>query len=130
MLPADPAEQLDIACRLASLAFSTKASALETENVQLRQGLMQRQSQVKALERRVHDLEGENSTVREELTKLSSEKAALLSTIKRLNRDIARLDTFKRRVPCAPASACRCRRPCVEPHASPAPPQQPAPDSK
>ena len=44
----------------------------------------------------MHDLEGENGTIREELNKLSSEKAALLSTIKRLNRDIGRLDTFKR----------------------------------
>ena len=82
--------------RLASLAFSAKAGSLEAENAQLRQSLMQRQSQVKALERRVADLESDNGTLREEMSKLSSEKNALISTVKRLNRDIARLDSFKR----------------------------------
>ena len=45
-LPEDPAEQLDIACRLATFAFSTKAAQVEAENVQLRQSLMQRQARV------------------------------------------------------------------------------------
>lgn len=42
------------------------------------------------------DLEAENASTREEASKLSMEKAALLSTVKRLNKDITRLDAFKR----------------------------------
>lgn len=54
------------------------------------------QSQVKNLERRVEDLETENLSARDEVTRLNSEKAALLATVKRLNKDITRLDAFKR----------------------------------
>lgn len=51
---------------------------------------------MKNLERRVQDLEAENTSARDEVAKLNSEKAALLATVKRLNKDLARLDAFKR----------------------------------
>eukprot|EP00959_Pyramimonas_sp_CCMP1952_P023673 497449-Pyramimonas_sp.AAC.1 len=103
VLPTDPVEQLELAHRLANLAFSSKVASLEGENNQLRQTLMQRQSQIKALERKVGNLEMEVSDSQEKMrqsveeqTKLVSEKNALIGTVKKLNRDLAKLDSFKR----------------------------------
>lgn len=103
LLPTDPDQQLELAHRLASLAFTSKAAQLEAENAQLRQSVMQRQSQIKALERRVTNLELEVNEAQEkarqsleEQTKLVGEKNALINTVKKLNRDLAKLDNFKR----------------------------------
>ncbi|KAK3269855.1 hypothetical protein CYMTET_21720 [Cymbomonas tetramitiformis] len=103
VLPTDPNEQLEMSHRIANLAFSQKVCVLEAENNQLRQTLMQRQSQIKALERRVTNLELEVNDAQEkarhsmeEQTKLVGEKNALIGTVKKLNRDLAKLDSFKR----------------------------------
>jgi len=103
LLPSDPTEQLELAHRIVNLAYSSKVAALEQENNSLRQTLMQRQSQMKALERRISSLELETSDAQEkarhsmeEQTKLVGEKNALIGTVKKLNRDLAKLDSFKR----------------------------------
>mmetsp|Transcript_9013 Transcript_9013/g.15474 ORF Transcript_9013/g.15474 Transcript_9013/m.15474 type:complete len:286 (-) Transcript_9013:370-1227(-) len=103
VLPTDPSEQLELAHRLANLAFSSKVASLEGDNNQLRQTLMQRQSQLKASERKTANLELELSDAQdkmrqsmEEQAKLVGEKNALIGTVKKLNRDLAKLDSFKR----------------------------------
>jgi len=103
VLPTDPSEQLELAHRLANLAFSSKVASLEGDNNQLRQTLMQRQSQLKASERKTANLELELADAQdkmrqsmEEQAKLVGEKNALVGTVKKLNRDLAKLDSFKR----------------------------------
>mmetsp|Transcript_25626 Transcript_25626/g.35408 ORF Transcript_25626/g.35408 Transcript_25626/m.35408 type:complete len:294 (+) Transcript_25626:273-1154(+) len=103
VLPTDPADQLELAHRISNHAYAAKVTALEAENNSLRQTVMQRQSQIKALERRVSNLELEMSEAQEkarnsmeEQTKLVGEKNALIGTVKKLNRDLAKLDNFKR----------------------------------
>lgn len=85
------------------MAFVNKVQQLERENAQLQQTAMDRQTKIKQLERRINGLEAEladsGDKVRqalEEQNKLVGEKNALISTVKKLNRDVAKLDNFKR----------------------------------
>eukprot|EP00798_Chlamydomonas_sp_ICE-L_P016562 gene16562-22791_t len=103
MLPADPQAQLELANKIVSFAFASKISELEHESRDLRESLIQKQGTIKTLERRVGNLESEvnelhakNRHAAEEAHKLQIEKAALIDTVKRLNRDVAKLEAFKK----------------------------------
>lgn len=103
VLPSDPSDQLELAHRISNLAFSAKVAALEQENVTLRHTLQQRTQQMKGMQGRVAalELEANEATEKarhavEEQSKLLGEKNALIATVKKLNRDLAKLDNFKR----------------------------------
>ena len=59
ILPNDPYAQIDLANKIISFAFAQKISSLETDSQQLRETLIQKQSTIKTLERRVSNLEVE-----------------------------------------------------------------------
>eukprot|EP00854_Cymbomonas_tetramitiformis_P019196 gene19196-22947_t len=82
VLPTDPNEQLEMSHRIANLAFSQKIKALERR--------------VTNLELEVNDAQEKARHSMEEQTKLVGEKNALIGTVKKLNRDLAKLDSFKR----------------------------------
>ena len=54
VLPADPTDQLELAHRIANMAFVGKVQQLERENAQLQQQAMDRQTKIKQLERRIN----------------------------------------------------------------------------
>ncbi|GFR52888.1 hypothetical protein Agub_g15521 [Astrephomene gubernaculifera] len=103
ILPADPFAQLELASKIAQHALASKAAQLEADGQQLREALVQKQSQVKMLERRVSTLELElqdmtskSKQAMEEAHRLQSEKNLLADTVKRLHKEVARLEAFKK----------------------------------
>ncbi|KAJ7569673.1 hypothetical protein O6H91_01G088300 [Diphasiastrum complanatum] len=102
-LPSDPFEQLDIARGITSMAVRSRVSNLEDEVARLRQKLAEKEHGAHGLEDRVLDLEQklQETTARllqalDEQAKLTNEKNVLMATIRKLNRDVAKLETFKR----------------------------------
>ena len=103
MLPDDPSDQLELAHRIANLAFVSKVQQLERENANLREQNADVKMKTKQLERKVLNLENELAEAAdkavlamEERDKLHAEKTALINTVKKLNREVAKLDNFKR----------------------------------
>jgi len=103
VLPDDPSDQLELAHRIANLAFVSKVQQLERENANLREQNADVKMKTKQLERKVLNLENELAEAAdkavlamEERDKLHAEKTALINTVKKLNREVAKLDNFKR----------------------------------
>ena len=103
VLPDDPSDQLELAHRIANLAFVSKVQQLERENANLREQNADVKMKTKQLERKVLNLESELAEAAdkavlamEERDKLHAEKTALINTVKKLNREVAKLDNFKR----------------------------------
>ena len=103
ILPQDAYDMLDLAHRITAHAYTQRVALLEQETQRLQQQSVQKVSQIKALERRVENLVMEvneaNEKARqymEEQTKLVGEKNALIGTVKKLNRDVSKLENFKR----------------------------------
>ncbi|MCO5587041.1 hypothetical protein L7F22_040986 [Adiantum nelumboides] len=103
ILHKDPYDQLDIARKITSMAVSSRVGVLEAEAKSLRQKLADRDMAVSTLEGRVSELQHELqqasthlSSVLEEQEKLAAEKVALEASVKKLNRDVAKLETFKK----------------------------------
>ncbi|KAG2500506.1 hypothetical protein HYH03_001283 [Edaphochlamys debaryana] len=103
VLPQDPFAQLELASRIAQHALASKASQMEAEGQQLREALVQKQNHIKMLERRVSTLELELADMAskskqavEEAHRLQSEKGLLADTVKRLHKEVARLEAFKK----------------------------------
>eukprot|EP00250_Pteridium_aquilinum_P026583 c33242_g1_i1 orf=241-831(+) len=103
VLPTDPYEQLDIARKITSMAVSVRVSKLEAETGKLRQKLDDKESTIYNLQQHVVELEqslqettGRLSRAMEEQAKLTNEKNTLSASVKKLNRDVVKLETFKR----------------------------------
>ncbi|GAX78896.1 hypothetical protein CEUSTIGMA_g6335.t1 [Chlamydomonas eustigma] len=103
VLPPDPAGQLDLASKIVNFAFAQKINQLEIEAQQLRETVINKQTVVKSLERKVNNLEVEvqdllskNKQAAEEQHKLQTEKSVLIETVKKLNREVAKLEAFKK----------------------------------
>eukprot|EP00873_Tetraselmis_striata_P022429 jgi/Tetstr1/442693/TSEL_030784.t1 len=103
VLPQDPYAQLQLAYRISNNALSQKAGQLENDAQQLRHALSQKSNHSNMLEQRVaqlenelHDMHAKHKMAMEATQKLSGEKNALINTVKKLNRDVAKLESFKR----------------------------------
>ncbi|KAF8038177.1 hypothetical protein BT93_B0898 [Corymbia citriodora subsp. variegata] len=103
VLPADPYEQLDVARKITSIALSTRVSALESESADLRARLAEKddliadlQSQVESLDASLADALDKLSRSELEKEKLVKENESLVSTAKKLSRDVSKLEIFKR----------------------------------
>eukprot|EP00775_Hariotina_reticulata_P011708 gene11708-11853_t len=102
-LPTDGFLQLELAHKICCHAYTQQVSRLESEAQHMHSTLTQNQHVIKSLERRVAAMETEmqehQQTARQSLTeqhKLIAEKNALIETVKRLNREVAKLEHFKR----------------------------------
>ncbi|KAG0576971.1 hypothetical protein M758_5G107300 [Ceratodon purpureus] len=103
VLPSDPYEQLDVARRITAMAVAARVSKLEQETGKLRQKLTEKEHMIYGLQERVVEAE---STLQEtsarlshaldEQTKLANEKNTMAAQVKKLMRDVAKLETFKR----------------------------------
>ncbi|KAL2653670.1 hypothetical protein R1flu_021798 [Riccia fluitans] len=103
VLPSDPYEQLDLARRITAMAVAERLSKLEGETGKLRAKLAEKELIITELNDRVADAEStlEETTARlsaalDDQAKLANEKNLLVNTVKKLNRDVAKLETFKR----------------------------------
>ncbi|CAK9196666.1 unnamed protein product [Sphagnum jensenii] len=103
VLPSDPYEQLDVARRITAMAVAARVSKLELETGKLRLKLAEKEHIIHGLQERIGDTE---STLQETSSRLSraldeqanlaSEKNMLAGQVKKLMRDVAKLETFKR----------------------------------
>lgn len=103
VLPADPFEQLDVARKITSIALSTRVSALEAESSDLRAGLAEKDDLIADLQSRVESLDASlgdalDKLSRSELDKenLVKENELLAGTVKKLSRDVSKLEIFKK----------------------------------
>lgn len=103
VLPTEPYAQVELAHKIVHFSFSQKVAQLEAETQHLREVVLQKQNVVKTLERRVSGLEVEvqelqakNKQALDEQHRLQGEKGALIETVKKLNKDVARLESFKK----------------------------------
>lgn len=103
VLPDDPYDQLDIARKITSMAVTSRVGQLEAEAGLLRRHLAEKELLISDLQEQVGELQQalQHSTARlslalDEQTKLTTEKNALAASVKKLNRDVAKLEIFKR----------------------------------
>ncbi|KAK3011356.1 hypothetical protein RJ639_012065 [Escallonia herrerae] len=103
VLPSDPFEQLDVARKITSIALSTRVSALESEASALRRQLSDKDATIADLHAQIESLDFSLSDVSEKLGRADDEKESLLkenellsNTVKKLNRDVAKLESFRK----------------------------------
>ncbi|KAL2495747.1 hypothetical protein Fot_39504 [Forsythia ovata] len=105
VIPKDPYEQLDLARKITSMAIASRVTMLETETERLRQKLHEKdlvivelQDRVSQLEQAYQEAELRLKSTREDNMKLLKERDSLTLTTKKLSRDLAKLETFKRQL--------------------------------
>ncbi|KAL5716163.1 hypothetical protein ACHQM5_017891 [Ranunculus cassubicifolius] len=103
VIPTDPYDQLDLARKITSMAIASRVSKLESETRNLKQKISEKDEVICGLEEKYSKLERDsqeaNSRFRlvvDENVKLSKERDTLAVTVKKLSRDLAKLETFKR----------------------------------
>ncbi|XP_009146949.1 uncharacterized protein At4g15545 isoform X3 [Brassica rapa] len=103
VLPSDPFEQLDVARKITSIALSTRVSALESESSDLRELLAEKDNQIAELQSHVESLDSSLSDALQKLSLAEDEKenlvrenSSLSSTVKRLQRDVSKLEGFRK----------------------------------
>ncbi|XP_009349170.2 uncharacterized protein At4g15545-like [Pyrus x bretschneideri] len=105
VIPSDPYDQLDLARKITSMAIASRVSKLESEMGKMRQKLQDKDRVVFELEERVsrlqhanHEAESRLRIALDENLKVSKERDSLALTTKKLSRDLAKLETFKRQL--------------------------------
>lgn len=103
VLPADPFEQLDVARKITSIALASRVSSLESEVSSLRRSAARKDDRIAELSARVEALDASLADLSRALAKTVEEKEALLSdnvslsnTVSKLNRDVSKLEVFKK----------------------------------
>ena len=101
-LPADPADLLAVAMRLAQFSFKEQSTQAEAEVSQLRTILLSRQTELRSTGRRCDELEAELAHARAEtrralaeVERLNAEKTTLVESVKSLSKEVVKLDHFK-----------------------------------
>ncbi|KAL6614433.1 hypothetical protein ACP70R_036703 [Stipagrostis hirtigluma subsp. patula] len=102
-LPPDPYEQLEVARKITAVAVAARASRLELEAARLRQRLADRDriaaelaDRAAKLEHALRDADARLRAALDDNAKLVKERDSLAQTTKKLARDLAKLETFKR----------------------------------
>uniref|UniRef100_A0A565BHC8 At4g15545-like C-terminal domain-containing protein n=1 Tax=Arabis nemorensis TaxID=586526 RepID=A0A565BHC8_9BRAS len=103
VLPSDPFEQLDVARKITSIALSTRVSALESESSDLRELVAEKDKEIADLQSHVESLEASLSDAFHKLSIADGEKenlvrenSSLSNTVKRLQRDVLKLEGFRK----------------------------------
>ncbi|KGN57052.1 uncharacterized protein At4g15545 [Cucumis sativus] len=103
VLPSDPFEQLDVARKITSIALSTRVSLLESESSVLRSKLAEKNEIVADLRFQIESLNASLSETSDKLAQADEEKeslerenASLSYTVKKLSRDVAKLEVFRK----------------------------------
>ncbi|KAI4333327.1 hypothetical protein L6164_018155 [Bauhinia variegata] len=105
VIPTDPYEQLDLARKITSMAIASRVSNLESDVGRMKQKIYEKDRIIYELEEKVsglnHACQEADSRLKnalDENTKLSKERDQLAMTVKKLSRDLAKLETFKRQL--------------------------------
>ncbi|KAK9287706.1 hypothetical protein L1049_016145 [Liquidambar formosana] len=103
VLPSDPFEQLDVARKITSIALSTRVSALESESSSLRAKLHEKDALIADLQSQIESLDASLSETADKLASADHEKEGLLkenaslsNAVKKLNRDVSKLEVFRK----------------------------------
>ncbi|KAK9020123.1 hypothetical protein V6N11_054616 [Hibiscus sabdariffa] len=105
VLPPDPFDQLDVARKITSIALSTRVSSLEAESSSLKHQLADKDQQIADLCAQIDALEASLSETSDKLVKADQEKesllkdnASLFNTVRKLQRDVSKLEIFRRKL--------------------------------
>ncbi|KAJ6907825.1 hypothetical protein NC651_018310 [Populus alba x Populus x berolinensis] len=105
VIPMDPYDQLDLARKITSMAIACRVSYLESERDRMKQRMFDKdrvifelQEKLGHLQRVCEESESKLRLALDENVKLSKEKDSLAMTAKKLGRDLAKLETFKRQL--------------------------------
>ncbi|XP_027353612.1 uncharacterized protein At4g15545-like isoform X2 [Abrus precatorius] len=103
VLPSDPYEQLDVARKITSIALSTRVNALQSESSALRAELADKNRLIAELQSQVESIDAALSEAADKLARadqdkesLLKEKASLSNTVRKLSRDVSKLEVFRR----------------------------------
>ncbi|KAF3457281.1 hypothetical protein FNV43_RR01938 [Rhamnella rubrinervis] len=103
VLPSDPFEQLDVARKITSIALSTRVSALESESYDLRAELAEKDNLIADLHAQIDSLDASLAQATDKLVIVEHEKESLLkenltlsNTVRKLNRDVSKLEVFRK----------------------------------
>ncbi|KAI5084732.1 hypothetical protein GOP47_0000901 [Adiantum capillus-veneris] len=103
VLPNDPYDQLEIARKITSMAVTSRVGELEAETMSLHRRLAEKELLISDLQARVGELQqalqecaARLSHSLDEQTKLTTERNTLAASVKKLNRDVTKLEIFKR----------------------------------
>ncbi|CAL0333675.1 unnamed protein product [Lupinus luteus] len=103
VIPTDPYQQLDLARKITSMAIASRVSSLESDSSRLRHKLVEKERLIFDLEERVsglstacHEAEARLKNAFDDNAKLSKERDQLASTVKKLSRDLAKLESLKK----------------------------------
>ncbi|XP_050947800.1 uncharacterized protein At4g15545 isoform X1 [Cucumis melo] len=103
VLPSDPFDQLDVARKITSIALSTRVSALESESSALLAQISEKDALIAELQSHIESLDAALSEKSEILTRAEQEKETLLqenaslsNTVKKLTRDVSKLEVFRK----------------------------------
>nr|KYP72780.1 hypothetical protein KK1_005381 [Cajanus cajan] len=103
VLPSDPYEQLDVARKITSVALSTRVNALQSESSALRAELTDRDRLIAELQAQLESVDAALSEAADKLARadqdkesLVKENAMLSNTVRKLTRDVSKLEAFRR----------------------------------
>ncbi|KAJ8766325.1 hypothetical protein K2173_022384 [Erythroxylum novogranatense] len=103
VLPSDPFQQLDVARKITSIALSTRVSSLESESSDLRLKLAEKDDLIADLRSQIQSLDASFSDIADKLAKADLEKenlvkenTSLVNTLKKLQRDVSKLEGFRK----------------------------------
>ncbi|XP_010242570.1 PREDICTED: uncharacterized protein At4g15545 isoform X2 [Nelumbo nucifera] len=103
VLPSDPFQQLDIARKITSIALATRVSKLESEASRLLANLTEKDAYISELHAQIEALDASLADTADKLARADEEKEALLkenaslsNTVKKLNRDVSKLEVFRK----------------------------------
>ncbi|KAJ1395158.1 hypothetical protein SESBI_33529 [Sesbania bispinosa] len=103
VLPSDPFEQLDVARKITSIALSTRVNALESESSALRAKIAEKDKLIAELQSQVESLDASLSETADKLFRAEQDKESLIkenvslsNTVRKLNRDVSKLEVFRR----------------------------------
>ncbi|OIW21129.1 hypothetical protein TanjilG_29785 [Lupinus angustifolius] len=103
VIPTDPYQQLDLARKITSMAIASRVSSLESDSSRLRHKLVEKERLIFDLEERVsglsnacHEAEARLKNAFDDNAKLSKERDQLAATVKKLCRDLAKLESLKK----------------------------------
>ncbi|KAG2721615.1 hypothetical protein I3760_02G089500 [Carya illinoinensis] len=103
VLPFDPFEQLDVARKITSIALSTRVSDLESQSSALRCKLADKdqlisdlRAQIEYLDASLSDTADQLALANEEKESLLKQNASLSNTVEKLNRDVSKLEVFRK----------------------------------
>ncbi|KAK7257056.1 hypothetical protein RIF29_30751 [Crotalaria pallida] len=103
VIPTDPYHQLDLARKITSMAIASRVSSLESDTSRLRHMLVEKDRQIFDLQERVsalanacHEAEARLKNALDDNAKLSNERDQLAATVKKLSRDLAKLESLKK----------------------------------